>query len=557
MTCFYSKEFSNVSFTDVENAFIQEFMPISDGDAVKVYLYGLFLCKNPQFDQSLKDISEKLAIREQDVIKCFKFWEEFGIISVLSTSPLSVEYLPVKTAVLHKPRKFKVDKYAEFTKSLQAIFSSRMISTAEYSEYFNIMETYGIKSDAMLMIINYCVDKKGSDIGQKYISKVTRDFGSRGIITVEKVETELSSYLLKTAELEKILKALNAKRSPDIDDLNLYKKWTTDLNFDSENIVFAASKVKKGGMAKLDEFLMELYSKKSFSKEEILEHFKSREQTYDLAIKINKALSIYVDVIDTVVDTYTNKWLSYGFESDTLLYLASECFKSGKNTLTDLDETIEFLRNRGYVDLTSVSDYFTEQRNTDEFIKKMLTVAGISRRPNQWDRDNLNTWKSWNFSEEMILEASKLASGKNSPIAYINRVLSNWKNNQIFTLDGIEKSSDGEKISSQAEYNREYEKRRRLAVSKAQKNVEKAMGIEGFAPIYERMFAIEKDLAFAEISNDENLLNALNSEKKDLVNTAKALLKNHQLTLDDLEPQYACKKCNDTGYVGTHRCDCL
>ena len=47
MTCSYSKEFSASAFTGVENAFVTEYLPIASGDAVKVYLYGLFLCQNP------------------------------------------------------------------------------------------------------------------------------------------------------------------------------------------------------------------------------------------------------------------------------------------------------------------------------------------------------------------------------------------------------------------------------------------------------------------------------------------------------------------------------
>ena len=49
-----------------------------------------------------------------------------------------------------------------------------MISTSEYTEYFNIMETYGIKPDAMLLIVRYCVDRKGEDIGYKYGKKWCR-----------------------------------------------------------------------------------------------------------------------------------------------------------------------------------------------------------------------------------------------------------------------------------------------------------------------------------------------------------------------------------------------
>ncbi|MBP5466098.1 MAG: hypothetical protein J6Y43_00845 [Clostridia bacterium] len=94
-------------------------------------------------------------------------------------------------------------------------------------------------------------------------------------------------------------------------------------------------------------------------------------------------------------------------------------------------------------------------------------------------------------------------------------------------------------------------------MSKAQKNLERAQDIDGFAKIYERLFGIEKDLAFAEIAGDETEKLALTEEKTELNAKAENLLSKIGLTLSDLSPKYACVKCNDTGYVGTHRCDCL
>jgi len=277
MICSYSKEFSNAGFTDVENAFINEYLPVSSGDAVKVYLYGLFICQNPKFDLSLAEFAKTLDMDEEKVLSCFNYWEEFGLVSVLSKTPLSVQYQPIRSSFSAKPKKIKAEKYTDFSKSLQALIPDRMISTNEYSEYFNIMETYSIKPEAMLMIVKYCVDRKGTDIGYRYVSKVSKDFGNRGINTIEKVERELASYILRTELIERILKAMSIRRQPDIEDSAYLKKWTQELNFEEENIVFAAKNLKKGSMSKLDEFLLELYSLKSFSKEEISEYMKNKK----------------------------------------------------------------------------------------------------------------------------------------------------------------------------------------------------------------------------------------------------------------------------------------
>ena len=556
MTCSYSREFSASAYTDVENMFIYEYLPLASGDAVKVYLYGLFLCQNKEFDQPPEKIAETLKMSEAQVRDCFYFWEEFGLVNVVSKEPLSVQYLPVRSAGGGKPRKYKAEKYSDFTKGVQAILPERMISTNEYTEYFSIMETFGIKPDAMLMIVKYCADRKGKDIGYRYISKVAKDFGIRGIVTVEAVEKELSAYILRTSEIEKILKALSLRRAPEIEDSSLFRKWTQELGFEPESIVFAASKMKKGGMEKLDEFLLELYSMKSFSKEEIAAFVNSRQQIYDLAVKINRALSVYTDVIDTVVETYTKKWLSYGFTDETLLFIASECFKNGKNTLQYMDELTEQLHSRGFIALSSVGDYFENIKNTDKFIASFLLLAGVNRRPNSWDRENMATWKSWNFSEEMILEAARLSAGKSSPIAYMNGILSNWKNKGIFNTADINDPPSAS-LDSQENYNREYERRRSAALSRAQHNMDKAMELEGFSRIFDRLNSIEKDLAFAEIANNALQLENLENEKKELIKKEQSLLKTINLKIRDLSPVYLCEKCKDTGYVGTHRCDCF
>ncbi len=557
MSCSYSKEYSATAFTGVENEFLNEYLPSASGNDVKVYLYGLFLCQNPTIDVTLSELAEKLNLSEQEVISTFKYWEELGLVNLLSEQPLTVNYNPIRTLTSSKPKKYKAEKYTEFTKGLQLLYPDKMISTGEYTEYFHVMESYSIKPEVMLMLVKYCIDLKGKAIGYKYVVKVAKDFANRGINTIEKVELELASFIKKTAELESILKAMSIKRAPEHDDAKLLKKWTGELNFEYESILFTAKKLKKGSMEKLDSFMLELYATKSFSPKEITDYINKKQAVYELAIKINKALSIYVEVLEPVIENYTNKWLSYGFEEGALLFIANECFKSGKNTLQDMDETIEMLRTRGFIDLSSVGDYYEQQKKTDEFIKKFLMTVGVNRRPNAWDRENLGVWKSWNFTEEMILAAGKFAAGKSSPIPYVNGILSNWKNNGIFNISALSEVAVTSTDNSQENYNREYERRRTLAHSRAQKNSEKAMTLDGFSSVYGRLNGIEKDLAFAELSGNKESLAQLEKEKKELNEKAQLILKKAGLTLRDLAPRYACEKCNDTGYIGTHRCDCF
>ncbi len=434
--CFYSKEYSATSFTDIDNAFIFEYMPEATGDAVKVYVYGLFLCKNSEFEIGLKDFAESLKLTESEVKDAFSYWEEFGLVSIVNENPFEVIYYPFTATT--KPRKIKAEKYTVFSNSLQSLIPSRMISTTEFSEYFNIMEVYKIKPEAMLMIVKYCIDIKGESIGYKYISAVAKDFGSRKILTAQQVENELSSYIRRTGEIDKILKALSLKKKPEIEDLNYLNKWTEELGFETDNIVFAASKIKKGSMKKLDDFICELYSGKKFSRSEIENYVKNKQNLFDLAAKINKALSVYYDVLDAVVENYTSKWCSMGYDEKSLLLIANYCFKrNSSNKLEAMDSTVKALHSQGIISYESITDYFMQLAKIDGFISKILTELGISRKPTVWDRENFNRWNSWNFSEEMITEAAKLSVGKSSPIPYMNAILGTWKQKGIFDKSQI------------------------------------------------------------------------------------------------------------------------
>ena len=83
------------------------------------------------------------------------------------------------------------------------------------------------------------------------------------------------------------------------------------------------------------------------------------------------------------------------------------------------------------------------------------------------------------------------------------------------------------------------------------------MIINDFCALLFQEKSIEKDLAFAEIAGNVQATKQLENEKKTLIKNANEMLAEIGITLDDLSPKYACEKCNDTGYVGTKRCDCL
>ncbi|MGN0819221.1 MAG: DnaD domain protein [Christensenellaceae bacterium] len=460
--CSFSKEFGAAQTTTIQNSFITDYLSDVNGDAVKIYIYGLYLCENSSVDVNITAFSEALYLDEETVKDYFRFWEEYGVLTIISHEPFTVKYLNL--AKTGKPRKIKPEKYSDFTKAVQSIIT-RMIPPNEYAEYFAIMEDYFIKPEAMLMIIKYCVDLKGPNIGGKYILTVARDFAFRQITTIEAIENELSDYNMRTSDILEIFKAAGIKKKPDIDDLKFFKKWHNEMQFEVSAIAFVARKLKIHTMEKLNSTMNELYANKAFCAKEIENYLNEKEQLKATTMKIATNLSVYCEIITPYIDNYVSPWKSKGFSDETLLFISNYCFKKKKKSFEDMNETVNNLYENGLVTLESIVSYTKTLSKNDEFIKTLLDYAQIVRRPTKWDRDNLNLWRNWGFSDEMLVEAAKLSSGKNNPVSYMNIVLSNWKAGGIFTKDKIPSNSEpgptaskrtAETFGNEREYNKEF-----------------------------------------------------------------------------------------------------
>lgn len=444
--CEFTKDYNKNSNAVISGKFISDYLPEATGDAVKVYLYGLMLCSFGG-ETDLEKFSEDIRLEPNCVTDCFKYWEEFGLVDIVSYEPFLVKYLPISSL---SPKKFKPEKYTEFNKSLQVLIPERLITTSEYSAYFSLMEEYSIKPEAMLMIVKYCVDLKGSAAPFRYILKVANDFAARGLTSAVKIEKELSSYTLLSGDISDVIAVVSPNKKPDLEDGNYFKKWTGELSFTKEAIIAAAKASKAKNFQKLDRELIALYSAKKFSPSEIADYYSDKARIVELAYKIDRELSVYRAVIDPVVENYVYPWVNKGYDEETLLFIANYLFKKNRCSLEEMDDTIEKLYKKGLVTLNSIVEHLKAVSKEDEFIKEILSALSLSRKPTEWDRENLKTWRSWNFSDEMIIKAAYVSAGK-SP-AYINAVLSAWKAQGIFSPEQIknEKPATGKsgKIST-------------------------------------------------------------------------------------------------------------
>lgn len=553
-----SDELAKKSFTNVENKFITKYMPVLEPLALKVYLFSLYIYQNGLDSYTLEDISSNLSSSVEEVKNAFEYLEEYELVSVINLSPFEVKILDLEN-VYGSPKKFKPEKYADFSKAVQSIIKGRMISTNEYREYFILIEEYGFEQNALIMIINYCVNLKGDNIRLQYIKKVAKSFADDGIVTAQKVNEKLSSYTSSTPALLKIFSAAGIKKQPDIEDEKFYKKWTTELGFEDVAISAAAKCFKVKTPEKLDEVLCELYKNKKFDIKEI-EHFAdSRNSVVSATKDIAKLLGVYMQNYAPYIENYVNVWYDFGYSFDCMKEIAAYCFKHNKKSFEDMHEFVTSLYSSGIVTDFVVKSKLAQLEGEEIFIKKLLSLCGLTRKVIEWDKENLARWRSWNFSDEMITEAAKLSAGKSNPMAYMNGVLSAWKADNTYSPDKIKSSPAprGDTRVDKAIIEQHYYDLRHKAEYAAEIALTRATEDEVYGKIHKDISDLSIKLALAEARNDSSA-KEISDEIKKLEVEGDNRLKELKIDKSDFVPHYFCKKCNDTGYNedGTV-CDCM
>lgn len=428
-------------YTIIDNTFLNEFLPLATGDDVKVYLYGLNLCSNPNIeDNSLDTICKVLALTEEQVLKAFSYWQDMGLVQLSSTNPLEIKFLPIRARSGSSKIRNK-DKYSDFNKQVQSMIS-RMITPNEFNEYYSLIETYHFEPEALILIINYCTKYKSSSIGYPYILAVARDYANEGLKSYEAVEQKLGEIECATIEIKQVLSALGLKRNADIEERNMYLKWTNKFEFTHGVIVEVAKSLKKkGGFAKLDMALTKYFEQKLFTMEEISNYSDNREAMFETAKVISRTLGLYYQNLENVVDTYVADWLNKGFEHKTLEFISNHCFKQSIRTLDGMNNIVQRYYKLGLVSTQSIEQYMNLILQNDERIKQILEKVGLVRSVSSYDRDFYKTWtESWGFSHEQILLVADASQGKSNPMTYLNKVLADLHEQGVSITSDVAKA---------------------------------------------------------------------------------------------------------------------
>lgn len=441
--CKYSIDMLANNTTAVDNIFINNYLPYADANYVKAYLYGLYKCQDSNSrDNTLENFSNELNLSQEEIEKAFYYWQEQGLVQILNVIPFEVRYLPISD-VLSNTKKYNAKKYESFNAQAQEILCGRMITPNEYREYYDIIERLHMEKEALLMIINYCVNVKGNNVGYAYITTIAKDWANQKITTAKQVEERLIEFENLQTGIEYLFKIMGLKRLPNIEERTLYQKWTVQ-GFDDEVLNYVAKKVKaknKASFQYMDNVLEKYYANKLFSVNEIELFEEEKSKSTQIARNLTKNLGLYYENIEPVVDNYIFNWINLGFSEKMLEEISNYCFKTNVRTLEGMNKVLEKFHKLGILTEKSLAEYFNEVLSVDKKIKDILENIGLSRNVNQFDRDKYKIWKDvWKLPDDVIDFACTLAVGKEQPMQYLSSILSTFHDKNIKTVEEAKNS---------------------------------------------------------------------------------------------------------------------
>lgn len=241
--------------TQVENIFINEYLPAAPGDYVKVYIYASMYAG---FDMEMNDqmIARQLGLSEKQVGDAWTYWEKMGAIRKIyfdasGELDFTVEFLDLRQQMYGKndeplpaPKRgeekvFGNEQLKETFGQIEKIMERSMSST-EVRKVISWIVDEHISGDLVLYCFRYCAEKGKTNM--RYIETVLHNWVAEGHTSVEEISLHLQETDQRHYQRKRIMQALGFNRGITETEREMIDRWFDEYGFSMERILDACSK---------------------------------------------------------------------------------------------------------------------------------------------------------------------------------------------------------------------------------------------------------------------------------------------------------------------------
>lgn len=244
----------NGGMTMIENTFIDQFMPSSSGDFVKIYLYLLRCAQSGQTDVSVARIADALNYTESDVRRAMGYWQKQKCLDLIEDAEdTDAKEAAPAAAPGNKITEFRpAPKYSrEELRSLIFVaenYLGRPLSPSEQETLVYFLTDLGMDIDLVDYLLDYCISMNHTSF--HYIRKVAVNWAEQGIRTADQARREGSSI---RAEYFTIFRALGIRdHDPTQGEREYMDRWLEEYAFPMDVILLACRRtILQTGKARL------------------------------------------------------------------------------------------------------------------------------------------------------------------------------------------------------------------------------------------------------------------------------------------------------------------
>lgn len=310
--------FSDTSIPDI---FICDIMPSLPLECVKVYVYGLFLCKNNK-GAKLESIAGKLGLSMDTLNSALVFLENEHLLVRTNTGITFVDLKAQEIDRLYRRKEVSSPKEAlsntqynqkrnQCIQSMNQMFFQGVMTAEWYTFIDNLFNQYHFDEDVVVSLFQYCSDRDA--LNRKYIGQVASSWSKRKITSHFELEKYMEAFQ-RTRDLSyKISKALKLYRALTVYEEEFVDTWTNQFGFGMDIIEIALKRItgknisfryihgilsdwNKQGLKTKEEIIAYTEKKKPSVKNEAAvskvpqkSNFKQREYSSDFYDKIKKS----------------------------------------------------------------------------------------------------------------------------------------------------------------------------------------------------------------------------------------------------------------------------
>ena len=307
------------SKTEIPDVFFTEYLPLANGDFVKVYIYMLFL-SNYGKDANINDLSKILALPFPTIQDALKFWEDQGVIIKKTNGYSLVSLQEIELSKLYNPKLTsspddikltEKSKYrAHAIESISNQFFQGLMSPSWYTDIDLWFNKYGFDEQVMIALFNYCADNRA--LHRNYIQTVADAWSKNNIKTFN----DLDDYFAKNEKInilkKEISKKLRLQRNFNTFEEDYIVKWNQEFGYGIDIIELALKKSTSkvnAGFDYYDKLLTDWHEKGLNSTYDINAHLASISDKKSREKQITKAANQFEytqSTFDSLSSLYDN-----------------------------------------------------------------------------------------------------------------------------------------------------------------------------------------------------------------------------------------------------------